>query len=261
MRWDDLNMDTEKLARQLAGFCFASRAVIAPYFRQKIEIQGKADHSPVTIADKQAETVIRQEISKAYPDHNIVGEEHGGDISGVIDWVIDPIDGTRVFIAGKPTFGTLIALCINNHAVASVIDMPMLDEMFVAVPDTPTTLNGEAISVSPVTELAQARIGSTAPEALDELALQKYLALSSRCLSSQWGGDCYNYALLAAGHLELVIEHQLASHDIMALVPVIEQAGGVITDWDGHPVELGKTTSIIASATHNLHDLALEAMR
>ena len=130
MRWDDLNMDTEKLAGQLAGFCFASRAVIAPYFRQKIEIQGKADHSPVTIADKQAETVIRQEIAKAYPDHNILGEEHGGDVSGVIDWVIDPIDGTRVFIAGKPTFGTLIALCINNCAVASVIDMPMLDEKY-----------------------------------------------------------------------------------------------------------------------------------
>lgn len=261
MRWDDLNIDSEKLARQLAGFCFASRAVIAPYFRQKIEIEGKADHSPVTIADKQAEAVIRQEITHAYPEHNIVGEEHGGKISGLIDWVIDPIDGTRAFIAGKPSFGTLIALCINNHAVASVIDMPMLDEMFIAVPDKQATLNGEVISVSSVTELAQARIASTAPEALDETALAKYGALSSRCLSSQWGGDCYNYALLAAGHLELVIEHQLASHDIMALVPVIEQAGGVITDWDGQAVQLGKTTSIIASANQTLHDLAMEAMR
>ena len=261
MRWDDLNIDSTKLARQLAGFCFASRAVIAPYYRQKLVIEGKADHSPVTIADKQAEAAIRQEITSAYPMYNIVGEEQGGHISGEVDWVIDPIDGTRVFIAGKPTFGTLIALCIHNKAVASVIDMPMLDEMFIAVPGQKTTLNGDVIAVSGITDLAQARIGSTAPEALDEMALAKYFALSSRCLSSQWGGDCYNYALLAAGHLELVVEHQLASHDIMALVPVIEQAGGIVTDWDGAPVELGKTTSIIASANQILHDEALQAMR
>ena len=260
MRWDENLIDETKLAGDLASFCFAARPIIKSYFRSVLMIEGKADDSPVTIADKEAEKAIRQAIISAYPHHNILGEEEGGAISGKLDWVIDPIDGTRVFISGKPLFGTLIALCYENHAVASVIDMPMLDEMFIALKGSQTTLNGTPISVSPITELSQARIASTAPEALDDRALANYLALSRRCLSSNWGGDCYNYALLAAGHVELVIEHQLASHDIMALVPVIEGAGGIITDWQGAPVVLGKTESIIAAASQPLHEAALAAM-
>ena len=260
MRWDDMSIDTAKLAGDLASFCFASRAVIKRYFRAPLTIEGKADDSPVTIADKQAEAVIRAAIATAYPDHNILGEEGGGTISGALDWVIDPIDGTRVFISGKPLFGTLIALCSERQAVASVIDMPMLDEMFIAIKGQPTTLNGAPISVSHITELAQARIASTAPEALDEQALSAYQGLAARCLSSNWGGDCYNYATLAAGHLEIVVEHQLASHDIMALVPVIEGAGGVITDWHGAPICLGKTSSVIACANQALHDQVIKAM-
>ena len=260
MRWDDMSIDTAKLAGDLASFCFASRDVIKRYFRASLTIEGKADDSPVTIADKQAEAVIRAAIAAAYPDHNILGEETGGSVSSALDWVIDPIDGTRVFISGKPLFGTLIALCSERYAVASVIDMPMLDEMFIAIKGQPTTLNGAPIKVSQVTDLAKARIASTAPEALDEHALPAYQALSARCLSSNWGGDCYNYALLAAGHLEIVVEHQLASHDIMALVPVIEGAGGIITDWHGGPVRLGETSSIIACATKALHQQVIEAM-
>ena len=261
MRFDDIITDSEKLAGQLASFCFASRAVIQQYFRQDFTIEDKADASPVTIADRQAEHVIRQAITAAYPAHNIIGEEGGGVISGKADWVIDPIDGTRVFVAGKPLFGTLIALCVAGKPVASVIDMPMLDEMFIAVPGQQSTLNGTAINTSAIAELSHARIASTAPEALDKKGLAAYQRLAQKCRNVQWGGDCYNYALLAAGHGEIVIEHQLASHDIMALVPVIEQAGGIVTDWDGAPVELGKTTSIIASANQILHDEALQAMR
>ena len=253
MRWDDLGIDSDKLASDLASFSFASRQVISRYFRQDITIEGKADHSPVTIADKQAEQVLREAISAAYPDHNIVGEEAGGTISGTIDWVIDPIDGTRVFIAGKPLFGTLIALCVDAKPVAGMIDMPQLDELYIAVPGRQTTCNGKKISTSAISEISQARISSTAPEALSERALSVYLDLCRACLSSQWGGDCYNYALLAAGHGEIVIEHQLGSHDIMALVPVIEQAGGQVTDWQGEPVRLGKTSSLLAAAHAGLH--------
>ena len=260
MRWDEALIDETKLAGDLASFCFAARPIITSYFRAPLTIEGKADDSPVTIADKEAEIAIRQAIRAAYPSHNILGEEGGGSISGALDWVIDPIDGTRVFISGKPLFGTLIALCADHRAVASVIDMPMLDEMFIAVEGRTTTLNGAPISVSSITDLAKARIASTAPEALDDRALANYLALSKRCLSSNWGGDCYNYALLAAGHVEIVIEHQLASHDIMALVPVIEGAGGIITDWQGDGVQLGKTDSIIAAASKPLHEAALAAM-
>ena len=261
MRWEDHHIDAEKLAGDLASFCFASRPIIERYFRADLAIEGKADDTPVTIADKQAEAAIRQAIASQYPSHNILGEETGGSVTGGYDWVIDPIDGTRVFISGKPLFGTLIALCHNHVPIASVIDMPMLDEMFIALAGKQSTLNGRAIKVSGQTELRQARLASTAPEALDEAALQAYLSLTKSALSSNWGGDCYNYALLAAGHTDLVIEHQLASHDIMALVPVIEGAGGLVTDFEGQPVRLGVTDSIIASASLELHDIALEALR
>ena len=261
MRWDDLAINPTKLAGDLASFCFASRPIIARYFRADLTIEGKADDSPVTIADKQSEAAIRAAIADSYPKHNIIGEEAGGTITGGLDWVIDPIDGTRVFISGKPLFGTLIALCHEHQAIASVIDMPQLDEMFIGIQGQDARLNGAKIAVSGITDIGQARIASTAPEALDEAAYHAYQALSARCLSSNWGGDCYNYALLAAGHVDLVVEHQLASHDIMALVPVIEAAGGIITDWQGAPVRLGKTSSVIASASAELHEVALEAMR
>ena len=254
------DLDLDKLASDLASFSFASRAVIKRYFRQPMAIEGKADDSPVTIADKQAEQVIREALQATYPHHNIVGEEHGGQISGALDWVIDPIDGTRAFICGKPQFGTLIALCDELVPIACVIDMAVLDERYHAVKGKGAFCNDKPISVSGTTDIAQARIASTAPEALDEMALVNYDRLASACLTASWGGDCYNYALLAAGHIDLVVEHCLASHDIMALVPVIEEAGGIITDWQGEPVRLGKTDCLIAAASPDLHQRALAEM-
>ena len=253
--------DITKLAGSLASFCFASRPVIANYFRQNITIEGKADASPVTKADKEAEAAIRAMIAQDYPDHQIVGEEEGGVASGLCDWVIDPIDGTRAFICGKPTFGTLIALVDHHVPIAGVIDMPMMDEMYIGVKGQGATCNGVAIHTSTHTDLAKVRLASTAPEALSKEALSRFQALAERCLTASWGGDCYNYALLAAGHIDLVIEHQLASHDIMALVPVIEEAGGIVTDWDGKPVRLGQTGSLIAAANEALHEQALNAMQ
>ena len=253
--------DITKLAGSLASFCFASRPVIANYFRQNITIEGKADASPVTQADKEAEAAIRAMIAQDYPNHQIVGEEEGGVASGLCDWVIDPIDGTRAFICGKPTFGTLIALVDHHVPIAGVIDMPMMDEMYIGVKGQGATCNGVAIHTSTHIDLAKVRLASTAPEALSKEALSRFQALAERCLTASWGGDCYNYALLAAGHIDLVIEHQLASHDIMALVPVIEEAGGIITDWDGKPVRLGQTGSLIAAANKALHQQALEAMQ
>ena len=253
-------IDFEKLASTLASFSFASRAVIKRYFRQPIAIEGKADDSPVTIADKQAEQVLREAVMAAYPAHNIVGEEQGGVISGKLDWVIDPIDGTRAFICGKPQFGTLVALCDALVPIAGMIDMPIMDERYSAVKGQGAFCNDEPISVSGITDIARARIASTAPEALDEMALVNYDRLAARCLTASWGGDCYNYALLAAGHIDLVVEHSLANHDIMALVPVIEEAGGIITDWQGGPVRLGKTDCLIAAASDDLHQQAMAEM-
>ena len=253
--------DITKLVGSLASFCFASRPVIANYFRQNITIEGKADASPVTQADKEAEAAIRAMIAQDYPNHQIVGEEEGGVASGLCDWVIDPIDGTRAFICGKPTFGTLIALVDHHVPIAGVIDMSMMDEMYIGVKGQGATCNGVAIHTSTHTDLANVRLASTAPEALSKEALSRFQALAECCLTASWGGECYNYALLAAGHIDLVIEHQLASHDIMALVPVIEEAGGIVTDWAGKPVRLGQTGSLIAAANEALHQQALEAMQ
>ena len=253
-------LDLDKLAGSLASFSFASRAVIKRYFRQPIAIEGKADDSPVTIADKEAEQELREAIIAAYPHHNIVGEEQGGDISGALDWVIDPIDGTRAFICGKPQFGTLIALCDQREPIAGLIDMAVLDERYSAVKGKGAFCNDKPISVSGITDIARARIASTAPEALDEMALINYDRLASECLTASWGGDCYNYALLAAGHIDLVVEHTLANHDIMALVPVIKEAGGIITDWQGEDVRLGHTDCLIAAASAELHQRAVAEM-
>ena len=249
-----------KLASDLASFSIASRAIIQRHFRTDMTVDGKSDLSPVTIADKQSEAVLREAITASYPTHHILGEEEGGTISGGYDWVIDPIDGTRAFICGKPQFGTLIALCDNLVPIAGMIDMPILNECYIATTDTGSMMNDVPIQVSSVTDLSRARIASTAPEAFSQKALPYYSEFSQKCLTSGWGGDCYNYALLAAGHLEIVIEHQLANHDIMALVPVIEQAGGIVTDWQGAPIRLGHSSSIIAAATPSLHELALDAM-
>ena len=170
--------------------------------------------------------------------------------------MIDPIDGTRAFICGRPVFGTLIGLVRDGVPLAGFIDMLMLDECYVAVGGT-TLLNGAVISTSDVTSLAQARIATTAPEALLADSLAAYNRLVSGAAVSTYGGDCHNYALLAAGHIDLVLEDGLATHDIMGVVEVIRGAGGVVTDKRGGPVSLDGTHSLLAAATPALHDEAL----
>jgi len=253
----NISAEAEALMAKLPAI---SRPLIAKYFRSDFDVLQKADDSPVPIADKCVEAALRAAITQRFPDHSIIGEEEGGQASQPYCWVIDPIDGTRAFIIGKPLFGTLIALSYQGMPICGLIDMPALDETYI-------TRGGEAFLLSAGQEkklatrqtdsLANAHIATTSPEAFTDRGGQVFKKLGAACHSTHYGGDCYNYALLAAGHLDLVIEEQLAPHDIMALVPVMQAAGAVVTDWQGAPVHLEGDGSILAAVNASLHEKAL----
>ena len=249
------------LAEFLGGLPTVSRPIISNWVRSGGTVEWKADESPVTLADKSAELALRDAILAQFPNDDILGEEHAPHRGNSgYSWVIDPIDGTRAFICGRPVFGTLIGLVRNDVPVAGLIDMPMLDESYVAVGDI-ATLNGNIISTSSVTSLRNARLATTSPEALLDDSLNAFGRLSAVAATNSYGGDCHNYALLAAGHLDLVLEDGLATHDIMGVVQLIRAAGGVVTDKTGAPVTMKGTSSLLAAATPTLHAEALNIVK
>ena len=237
-----------------------SRPVIKRHFRSGFTVEQKADNSPVTIADKAVEAELRQAIARAFPSHAIIGEEQGGVADKPVCWVIDPIDGTRAFVIGKPLFGTLVGVAQDGVPVAGLIDMPGLDETYVTQNKHSYLISGgvrETLNTSDCRRLEDAQIATTSPEAFSADGLLRFNRLSAACRSSHYGGDCYNYALLAAGHLDIVMEHQLATHDFMALIPVLEGAGAIVTDWSGQRPHLSADGSLLVAATPQLHEAAL----
>lgn len=254
-------LDNVALADFLHGLTAISRPIIAEYFRSGHDVEWKSDESPVTMADKSVELVLREAIAARFPDDDILGEEHADRRgSSGYGWVIDPIDGTRAFICGRPVFGTLIGLVRDDVPLAGFIDMPMLDECYVAV-DAHATLNRVPIHTSRVATLANARIATTSPEALKADSLAAFNRLSAASATSTYGGDCHNYALLAAGHIDLVFEDGLAAHDIMGVVEVVRAAGGIVTDKNGGEVSIAGTGSLLAASTAELHAAALNLIR
>ncbi len=238
-----------------------SRPIITQYFRQKPDISQKSDSTPVTIADQQVEMILRQEITAHFPQHNIIGEEHGySDHASSMTWVIDPIDGTRAFSCGNPMFGTLIAVLDDGVPVVGVIDLPMLDQTWLGVMGQPTVLNGKPAQNSGANDLTQARLTTTSGHALGD-DYPRFEQLSNRAMVTGYGGDCANYAHLASGWCDLVAESNLNAYDIMAVIPVIQGAGGVITQWDGQAITLdGYDGTALASASPILHDKAQTAL-
>ena len=246
------------LARQLVTY---SRPIITQYFRQQPDISQKADLTPVTVADRKVEKILRQHIAETFPDHNIVGEEQD-DVqqSSPFTWVIDPIDGTRAFGCGNPMFGTLIAVLEDGVPVVGVIDLPILDQTWLGVSGQITTLNGKPISTSSAEDLATARLTTTSGHALGD-DYPRFMQLSQQVMVTGYGGDCANYAHLASGWCDLVAESTLNAYDIMAVIPVISGAGGVVTQWDGKPITLADYDgTALASASPILHDKAQRAL-
>jgi inositol-phosphate phosphatase / L-galactose 1-phosphate phosphatase / histidinol-phosphatase len=224
------------------------------YFRRPLAVETKADASPVTAADREIEAFIRERIRKRYPSHGLLGEEHGADAgSGGHTWVIDPIDGTKSFISGMPTFGTLIALLDGATPVLGIIDHPALRERWAGIAGAPTRHNGVVCRARSCTRIEDAVLFATTPDMFKGAARASFEAVSTSVRMRRFGADCYGYALLASGYIDAVMEAQLQPYDFMALVPVIEGAGGVITDWGGQPLGLNSDGRVIAAATPALH--------
>ena len=240
----------------------STRPIAKKYFRSVSQVDTKSDSSPVTIADKLIEKKIREILKSEFPSYSIFGEEYGGALGEDLGWCIDPIDGTRAFIAGKPIFGTLVALCNNGTPLLGLIDMPCLDEFYVGYFDveqnlSSVTLNGNTISASKKYDLSNALIATSSPSAFTSRGFQKFQKISEKCKDTYFGGDCHNYALLASGHLDIVVEHQLAPYDMMALVPILLASGAIVTDWSGQPIKTCNSGEILAASTSELHAHAL----
>ena len=231
-----------------------ARPISRQYFRQTLDIEQKSDHSPVTIADRSVETAMRTHIETEYPTHGILGEEHGRENSGSEHlWVLDPIDGTKSFITGMPTFGSLIAHLYRDVPVIGIIDIPATHERWQAISGQPALFNGTQCSTSGCQRLAQASLYATSPDIFDATGQAAFERVSAQARMRRFGGDCYSYGLLASGHIDAVMEMSLQPYDYMALIPIIEAAGGVITDWQGKPLTLHSDGHVIAAASDQLH--------
>jgi inositol-phosphate phosphatase/L-galactose 1-phosphate phosphatase/histidinol-phosphatase len=224
------------------------RPLSRKWFRHPLSIDTKADESPVTQADREVEAALREAIAQHYPQHGIFGEEFGAlHTEAELVWSLDPIDGTRAFISGNPLWGTLLALLHRGRPVLGLIDIPMLQERWIGAADSPARLNGEICQASACTELRNAILYATSPD-IFAARMRRY------------GGDCYSYGLLASGHVDLVVEAGLQPYDYLALMPVIEGAGGVITDWSGQPLSLESQGRVVAAATPQLHRQAMRVL-
>lgn len=238
----------------------AARSTARAHFRQPIAVERKADSSPVTIADRGIETEMRALIRAEFPTHGIRGEEFGAEAGAEFTWVLDPIDGTKSFVTGFPLFGTLIALEHQSRAVLGIVEAPAMAERWVGAEGLATTFNGASASASHCTELGEARVYCTSTDCFRGDELGRYENCTRRAALRRYGGDCYIYGLLASGHCDLVIESALKPHDFQALVPVVQGAGGRISDWDGQPLTAQSGERVIAAATEPLWRQAIAAL-
>jgi inositol-phosphate phosphatase / L-galactose 1-phosphate phosphatase / histidinol-phosphatase len=225
----------------------AAGAVSRRYFRQNLAVDDKADTSPVTIADREAEAAMRALIAEHFPDHGILGEEHGADRTDA--------DGTKSFISGVPLFGTLIALLHQGRPVLGVIDQPISRERWRGLAGQVSTFNGTPIRARSCGALAAATLFGGAPDQFrgkDEEAMARLVASVKL---TRYNGDCYAYGLVASGFIDCVVEAGLKPYDFCAILPVIEGAGGMMTDWDGSPLGLASDGRVIAAGDRRLHEL------
>lgn len=254
-----------ELAERLAD---AASAVTLRYFRRELAVDTKTDLSPVTLADRDAEAAMRKLLAQEVPEHGIVGEEHGtqGHERDYV-WILDPIDGTKSFITGNPLFGTLVALAHKGRPVLGVIAFPALGERWIGVSGQPT-LHRDAqglereVSVRACPDLGQAILRCTSPgmfSSPDDVAAFERVARASRL--ALFGGDCFSYAQVASGWADIVVEGDLQPYDFMALLPVVEGAGGCASDWQGQPLSLNSDGRVVFAASETLRTQALERLQ
>ncbi|HEX2215547.1 MAG TPA: histidinol-phosphatase [Xanthobacteraceae bacterium] len=243
----------------------AAGEAILPFFRTTLSIENKLvrGFDPVTAADRAAESTMRAMIRANFPEHGIVGEEFGAERADAeYVWVLDPIDGTKSFIAGMPAWGTLIALTRHGKPVYGMMHQPFTNERFtgdgVAAryrgPGGPRVLRVRACD-----RLEDAVLFTTSPLLMNAADRAAFGRVENAARLSRYGGDCYAYCMLAAGHVDLVIETELKPHDIVPLIPIIEGAGGMVTSWEGEGAEAGGR--VVIAGDKRMHAAALELLR
>nr|UAD82033.1 myo-inositol-phosphate phosphatase 2 [Pseudococcomyxa simplex] len=273
----EVPVDLIDLAHRLAD---AAAEVTTKYFRSPLVVESKSDASPVTEADRQAEEAMRGVLREHAPTHAIFGEEGGmhagepeqdGSDSGYL-WVLDPIDGTKSFITGKPVFGTLIALLRDGVPVLGVLDQPITKERWVGAAGQQTTLNGEPVRTRACKDISGAYLYATTPHMFSGATETAFNRVRDNVRIPLYGCDCYAYGLLAAGFCDLVVEADMKPYDFLALVPIVEGAGGVMTDWKGQHLRWAVTPSlayavgaslpgeVIAAGDLQLHKVALQLL-
>ncbi|XP_022146125.1 bifunctional phosphatase IMPL2, chloroplastic isoform X2 [Momordica charantia] len=256
--------DLDRFAEVANKVADAAGEVIRGYFRRKFEIIDKADFSPVTVADQAAEESMVSVILDNFPSHAIYGEEKGWrcreNLADYV-WVLDPIDGTKSFITGKPLFGTLIALLYRGKP-------PVLKERWIGLSGRTTTLNGQNVSARSCSDISKAYLYTTSPHLFSGEAEEAFARVSNKVKVPLYGCDCYAYALLASGFVDLVVESGLKPYDFLALIPIIKGAGGVITDWKGDelhweasPNSQATSFNVLAAGDKGIHQQALHSLR
>ena len=231
------------------------------YFRSDLQVTDKEDSSPVTVADKQIESLLRERIRSEFPDHGLIGvEEADENLISKYRWVIDPIDGTRSFITGNPLFGTLLSLVTDDEYLLGLMDLPMSQERWWATLDGGSFYKGKRCATSSTQKIEESRLVCTSPAIFSNEELKQFQNLAKSVRVERYGGDCFNYGALACGWVELVAEASLHFYDIAALVVIIQEAGGIVTDWSGDPVRMGWDGTVLAAANLDVHAQALELL-
>ena len=239
----------------------ADGAVLKRYYRSDIGSEAKADDSPVTRADQEAEQAVRDLIEANYPHHGIHGEEFAtvrGDAEWL--WLVDPLDGTKTFLKGKPTFGVLIGLAHRGRYVLGVIDQPITSDRWLGADGHGTTHNGRQVRTRSCPDLGQAVMAAVGADAETEADEAKVSPLRKNAVWLMYGLECIAYGMMANGKLDLAIDAELGIDDIAALEPVVRNAGGVLTDLKGGPVDTTYTGRILAAGDPRLHETAIRLL-
>jgi inositol-phosphate phosphatase/L-galactose 1-phosphate phosphatase/histidinol-phosphatase len=256
-----INQELIDFANYLADL---SGNIIQKYFRNDFQESNKCDDTPVTLADREVENIIRLEISNKYPSHGIIGEEYDNiNIDADFKWVIDPIDGTSSFLIGKPIFGTLIALTHKDELLIGIINQPINHERWVGIKGKNSLFNNRKISTRKSKSISNSILCTTSPAFFQDSELEFFNQVSSKTKYQKYGGafyggDCYLYGLMSLGYIDIIIETGLNNYDYLALIPIIEGAGGIITDWSGKKLNLNSKGQILACGDKRVHEEILK---
>ena len=258
-------MTAVDLAAFMDDLATVSGEAILPFFRTSLGVEDKSRggaFDPVTAADRAAESAMRALIHRTFPEHGIIGEEFPAERTDAeYVWVLDPIDGTKSFISGMPAWGTLIALTHRGTPVLGMMHQPFVRERF-SGDGAHAHYRGPAgermLMARPCASLGEAVLFTTSPRLMNEADRRIFSRVEDMVRLSRYGGDCYAYCMLAAGHIDLVIETEIKPHDIIPLIPIITGAGGIVTTWEGGPAERGGR--IIAAGDERVHKAAMEAL-